>query len=104
MSFETGMRGNNKTIVIEEGKIKKGTMKFTDNGKNMHISLSDTEYYFQIDKLTDNVMEVQDLASEKNEQFEVLGSGALIKQQKEEKIIENREIQQYKNEQQNDEK
>jgi hypothetical protein len=79
MSFETGMRGNNKAIVVEEGKIKKGTMKFTDNGKNMHISLADTEYYFQIDKLTDNVIEVLDLASEKTEQFEVLGSGALTK-------------------------
>ena len=83
MSFETGMRGNNKAIVIEEGRIKKGIMKFTDNGKNMHISLANTEYYFQIDKLTDNVIEVLDLASEKTEQFEVLGSGALAKQQKE---------------------
>lgn len=89
MSFETGMRGNNKAIVVEEGKIKKGTMEFTDNGKNMNISLADTEYYFQIDKLTDNIIEVLDLASEKTEQFEVLGSGALTKQQKETEIIEN---------------
>jgi hypothetical protein len=88
MSFETGMRGNNKAIVVEEGKIKKGTMKFTDNGKNMNISLADTEYYFQIDKLTDNIIEVLDLASEKTEQFEVLGSGALTKQQKETEITE----------------
>lgn len=89
MSFEVGARGNNKAIIVEEGRIKKGIMKFTENGKNMHISLSDTEYYFQIDKLTDNIIEVLDLASEKTEQFEVLGSGALTKQIKEEKIIEN---------------
>lgn len=99
MSFETGMRGNNKAIVVEEGKIKKGVMKFTDNGKNMHISLLDTEYYFQIDKLTDNIIEVLDLASEKTEQFEVLGSGALSKQQKEEQIAENLEIEKHENEQ-----
>ena len=88
MSFEVGLRGNNKAIIVEEGKIKKGTMKFTDNGKNMHISLSDTEYYFQIDNLTDNTIEVFDLASEKIERFEVLGSGVLSKQQKEENIVE----------------
>jgi hypothetical protein len=81
ISFESGMRGNNKAIVVENGKIKKGTMKFTENGKNMNISLSDTEYYFQIDKLTDTTLEVLDLASEKVEQFEVLGSGALTKPQ-----------------------
>ncbi len=88
MSFETGLRGNNKVIVVEDGKIKKGTMKFTDDGKNMNISLADAEFYFQIDKLTDNVIEVLDLASEKTEQFEVLGSGALTKQQKETEITE----------------
>jgi hypothetical protein len=93
MSFEVGTRGNNKVLIVEEGKIKKGIMKFTENGKNIHISLSDTEYYFQIDKLTDNIIEVLDLASGKIEQFEVLGSGALIKQQKEEKNIEHTKIE-----------
>lgn len=90
MYFETGMLGKNKATIIEEGIINKGTMKFTDDGKSMNISLVNTEYYYQIDRLTDSIIELVDILDGKTEQFEVLGSSVSTKQQHDkEEITEN---------------
>ena len=88
MSFESGFKGNNVALIVEEGKVKRGVMKFSSNGDSIHISLSEMEYYYQISLIEENILEVCDLASEKVIQFEVLGSGALSKKQPEKVITD----------------
>lgn len=74
ITIEPKLFGKNSVILIEDDKIKRGLAKITDNGDSIHLSFSDSEIFYRVKHLSNQKLEMENLASNKLTKFELLGS------------------------------
>ena len=88
ITIEPKLFGKNGVILIDNEKIKRGIAKITDNGESIHLSFSDSEIFFRLKNLTNQKLEMTNLATNSLAKFELLGSNAYSRdeQTKEENI------------------
>ena len=68
--------GKHSVILIENDKIKRGLAKITDNGDSIHLSFPDSELFYRLKHLSNQKLEMENLASNTLVKFELLGSNA----------------------------
>lgn len=79
--------GKYPVTLVLNNKPTKGSAKIKDD--NFEISFPDAEYYYQIVKKEQDILELKSLTSDQTVIFEKLGSNALKKRQEELSITEN---------------
>lgn len=82
LAIEPKLFGKNSVTLIEDDKIKRGLAKITDNGDSIHLSFSDSEIFYRLKNLSEQKLEMENLASNKLIKFELLGSNAYKEDEK----------------------
>jgi len=76
ITIEPKLFGKNKVTLIENEKINRGLAKITENGNSIHLSFTDSEIFYRLKNITNQKLEMENLASNTLVKFELLGSNA----------------------------
>jgi len=76
ITIEPKLFGKNKVTLIEKEKINRGLAKITENGNSIHLSFTDSEIFYRLKNITNQKLEMENLASDTLVKFELLGSNA----------------------------
>jgi hypothetical protein len=74
--IEPKLFGKIIVTLIENEKIKRGLAKITENGASIHLSFSESEIFYWLNNLTNQKLEMTNLATNNLVKFELLGSNA----------------------------
>ncbi len=76
VTIEPKLFGKNEVTLVENEKINRGIAKITDNGQSIHLSFADAEIFYRLKTVSDQKLEMENLASNNIVKFELLGSNA----------------------------
>ncbi|MCK5774819.1 MAG: hypothetical protein KAH25_01515 [Bacteroidales bacterium] len=76
LTIESKSFGNHSASIVDNNELTKGIAQFTDNGKNLQLTFGDKEFYYKVEKVEQNKLELKNLSNGALSKLEKLGSNA----------------------------
>lgn len=76
LTIESKSFRNHSASIVDNNELTKGVAQFTNNGKSLQLTFGDKEFYYKVEKVEQNKLELKNLSNDALSKFEKLGSNA----------------------------